>query len=87
MPGPNPRSTIFTGGMPVNYMTGEPITAGQQARLDQLRDAEELLMTIMHEAEGSNTAADSFNTRRMAIAATHLEIAMMMARKAALESP
>jgi hypothetical protein len=44
----------------------------------------------MHAAEGSNPPGEhqehTFQSRRMSIAATQLEIALMMARKAALET-
>jgi hypothetical protein len=74
-------------GVPVNYETGLPVTDRQRARLEALRDAYELLLSVMHDAEGSSTGNETFSSRRMAIAATQIELGMMMARKAALEAP
>ena len=64
-------------------------TTNQQMHMERIREACELLRLYMHEAEGSAIPGEhqehEFMGRRMAIAATHLEIAEMMARKAALE--
>jgi hypothetical protein len=74
-------------GVPVNYETGLPVTDRQRARLEALRDAYELLLSMMHDADGSSQSNETFSSRRMAIAATQIELGMMMARKAALETP
>lgn len=62
-----------------------------QQRLDSLRSAAEALREVMHFSEGSMMPGQHqdhvFTSRRMSIAATHLETALMFAEKAALESP
>jgi len=61
----------------------------QQKHVDAVREACELLRSVMHQAEGSADPGEHqehhFASRRMAIAATHLEIAEMFAVKATLE--
>lgn len=80
----SPRDT------PYNYVRMEPMTENQQHHLEQINDAAELLYNVMHMAEGTQPPGEhqehQFQTRRMSIAATHLETAVMYARKAALES-
>jgi hypothetical protein len=73
-----------------NMVTGQPVTDRQQHHLDTIEAAGEALRDAMHNAEGSTNPGQHqehvFLSRRMNIAATQLEIALMMARKAALES-
>jgi hypothetical protein len=61
----------------------------QRMHLDRIAEACELLRLYLHEAEGSMPPGEhqehEFMSRRMKIAAEHLEISEMMARKAALE--
>lgn len=80
----NPRDPV-----PVNNFTGQPLTERQQHHLEAIQSAGEALMEAMHWAEGSSPPGQHqehvFLSRRMNIANTHLEIALMMARKAALE--
>jgi hypothetical protein len=84
----NVRDQPMQFGVPVNYETGLPVTDRQRARLEALRDAYELLLSVMHDADGSSQSSnEQFSTRRMSIAATQIELGMMMARRAALESP
>lgn len=75
---------------PVNTLTGETLSTAQQLRLRKLTDAADGLYAAMHEAEGSSLPGEHqdhvFMSRRMNIAATQLEIALMMARRAALEA-
>lgn len=70
-------------------VTGQ-LSERQQHHLAALTDAGEAFYNAMHAAEGSNPPGEhqehTFQSRRMYIAATQLEIALMMARKAALES-
>jgi len=77
-------------GVPVNYETGRPLTPNQTLHLARLTDAGEALRLAMHNAEGSTEPGEhqehTFSSRRMSIAATHLETALMYARKAALEA-
>lgn len=74
---------------PINNFTGQPLSERQQHHLDALTAAGEGLYDAMHAAEGSNPPGQHqeqvFLSRRMSIAATHLETALMFARKAALE--
>lgn len=79
-----------TGPRQINYRTGKPLSDRQQHHLDQIDEVADLLYSVMHDAEGSTHPGEHqdhvFMSRRMSIAATHVEIAVMMARKAALES-
>ena len=72
-----------------NMLTGQPVSDRQQHHLDAIEAASEALAEAMHNAEGSTMPGQHqvhvFMTRRMNIAATHLETALMFARKAALE--
>lgn len=64
-------------------------TDNQKMHMDRITEACELLRAYMHDAEGSAIPGEhqehEFVSRRMKIAATHLETAEMFARKAALE--
>ena len=85
----NPRDKLASTN-PVNALTGQPMTDNQVHHLDVITAAGEGLYTAMHEAEGSNPPSapfqeHRFQSRRMSIAATHLETCLMYARKAALE--
>jgi hypothetical protein len=85
-----PRDAPIVGAVPVNYETGQPLTEAQRARIGRIADAVEALRKEMHDAEGSAMPGEHqdhvFVSRRMNIAATHLETALMYARKAALEA-
>lgn len=64
-------------------------TTHQQMHLTRIAEAAEALLQAMHDAEGSAQRGANeehvFMMRRMNIAATHIETAMMFARKAAVE--
>jgi len=81
----NPRDPL-----PVNNLTGQPLSDRQQHHLTALTAAGEVLLDAMHDAEGSIAPGQHqehvFMSRRMNIAATQLETALMFARKAALET-
>lgn len=85
-----PRDTPPQFGVPVNADTGFPLTERQLHHLDAIKAAGEGLYEAMHNAEGSTPPGEhqdhDFMSRRMKIAATHLETCLMFARKAALES-
>jgi len=85
-----PRDTPILGAVPVNYETGQPLTENQKTHLARITEAGEALRSAMHDAEGSTMPGEHqdhvFGSRRMSIAATHLETALMYARKAALEA-
>ena len=76
--------------VPVNNATGQPLSERQQHHLEALTAAGEALYEAMHWAEGSNPPGEhqehTWSSRRMSIAATQIEIGLMMARKAALET-
>lgn len=76
--------------VPVNYSTGQPLSEQQRHHLDAIEAAGEALYESMHFADGSaavdgRVAEHVFGSRRMRIAATHLETALMFARKAVVE--
>lgn len=83
-----PRDPVF-GTVPINSETGLPLTHNQVFHLDQIRQAGEMLYSVMHAAEGSTDPGEhqehTWSGRRMAHAATLVETAIMFARKAALE--
>jgi hypothetical protein len=64
-------------------------TENQTMHQARISEACELLRAYMHDAEGSAMPGEHqehvFMSRRMQVAATHLEAAEMFARKAALE--
>jgi len=64
-------------------------TTHQQMHLTRIAEAVEAVYAAMHDAEGSAQAGAHeehvFMSRRMKIAATHIETALMFARKAAVE--
>lgn len=77
--------------MSLGTLQNGPKQPTENQRMAGLRIAEacELLRSYMHAAEGSTDPGEHqehiWQTRRMSIAATQLEIAEMMAVKAALE--
>jgi hypothetical protein len=84
-----PKDAVQQYAVPINAETGRPLTEKQIARLGAITDALEPLYEAMHVADGSSPPGEhqehTWSGRRMAIAATHLETAIMYARKAALE--
>lgn len=86
----SPRDTPTQFGVPVNFETGMPLTDRQKAHLQAIAEAGDDLYAAMHEAEGSSMPGKGnqhgWSSRRMSIAATHVETALMFARKAALET-
>ena len=85
-----PRDKLTRFAVPVNYETGEEINERQQAHLEALTETAYALYDAMHFAEGSASPGEHqehvFMSRRMMIAATHLETCLMFARRAALEA-
>lgn len=82
----NPRDQQTRFGIPIDYETGTPLDDMQLMRMQKISDAADLLYAAMHDAEGSSLPgiqeAHIFQTRSMALAGTHLETAVMFARKA-----
>lgn len=76
--------------IPTNRSNQQQLSERQEHHLDAITLAGDGLYNAMHAAEGSNPPGEHqeqiFLSRRMSLAATYLEIALMMARKAALES-
>jgi hypothetical protein len=64
-------------------------TENQTMHMERISEACELLRSYMHEGEGSQMPGPvdehHWQKRRMKLAADHLEIAEMMARKGVLE--
>lgn len=85
----SPRDPV--PGVPVNSETGKPLSERQLHHLEAIKAAGAALYEAMHNAEGSSLPGQYqdhvWSSRRMSIAATHIETALMFARKAALESP
>jgi len=75
--------------VPANRANLQVLSERQERNLDAISIAGEALYEAMHWAEGSNPPGEhqehDFQSRRMKIAATHIETALMFARKAALE--
>ncbi|RWP05093.1 hypothetical protein [Mesorhizobium sp.] len=80
-----PRDQPVRFSVPVDFETGEEISPRQMHHLTALAEAADALYSAMHDAEGSTRGDYGFQSRRMSIAGTHLETALMFARKAALE--
>lgn len=76
--------------LPVNTATGLPLSDRQQHHLAAITEAGEGLYSAMHAGEGSNPPGEhqehTFQSQRMKRAADLLEIVIMLARKAALET-
>jgi hypothetical protein len=75
-------------GVPINSDTGLPLTENQEHHLAAIKAAGDILYAAMHNADGSAQAGDMedhhWSGSRMKLAADLLEMALMMARKAAL---
>lgn len=84
-----PRDQLPQYGVPVNVETGRPLTEMQVKRLAEIRDTAENLYEAMHRADGSAPPGEhqehTWSGQRMTMAAHYLELAVMLARKAALE--
>lgn len=84
-----PRDEVPQYNVPVNAETGRPLTAHQIEHLRAIKEAAQPLLEAMHRADGSAPPGEhqdhTWSGRRMSIAATHLETALMFARRAALE--
>jgi hypothetical protein len=84
-----PRETIVFGKL-VDFSSGQEVTDHHRARLATVDEAAQALYRAMHDAEGS-TSPDGprpehrFGSRKMAIANTHLETALMYVRAAIME--
>jgi hypothetical protein len=84
----NPKDAVQQYAIPVNPETGRPLTELQVKRLQLVNEAIEPLLEAMHTVDGSTHGEHEehvWSNRLMAIAYTHLETAVMFARKAAMQ--
>jgi hypothetical protein len=76
--------------VPANRANQQVLSERQEHHLDAISEAGAALYNAMHAAEGSNPPGQYeeqiFLSKRMNEAATLLELALMMAHKAALET-
>jgi hypothetical protein len=81
----NPRDPV-----PANRANQQVLSERQEHHLDAITTAGEALYAAMHAAEGSNPPGQyeehEFMAQRMKRASWLIEMALMMARKAALET-
>jgi hypothetical protein len=83
----NPRDPVPKFGLPYDYETGLLLTEAQIGRIEKIKEMHRTVLEMLHEFEGSAAGNSTFTSRSMAVAATNLEIAMMFAKKGALENP
>ncbi len=81
---PNEQMHLPGLGVPIDPRTGELLTPTAMARLARLRDAEGVLRQIFHELDGTSLGSRP-GDRRMALAFTKLEEALMWASAAVLD--
>jgi hypothetical protein len=81
-----PRDAIARFAVPADPLTGEALSDAQLNRIDRIKAAADALALIMHECEGSDPGNPSFQSRRMAVANTQIELGLLMAYRACLES-
>jgi hypothetical protein len=86
MPGfrPNEDMRLPGLGVPVDPRTGELLSNTTIARLARLKDAEGIFRQILHELDGTSVGSRP-GDRRMALAFTKLEEAIMWASAALLD--
>lgn len=80
-----PRDQKPRWGIPVNPWTGMEISEQQSLMLDRLREACHAVGDVLHEIEGTDKETYGYSTRRMQIAATHLEELHLMAMREVLD--
>jgi hypothetical protein len=81
---PNDQMSLPGIGVPVDPQTGFPIKAVIIDRLRQLKDAEKTLLATLHALDGT-TPGSRPGDRRMLMAFTKLEEAVMWAEAAILD--
>jgi len=81
---PNDQMSLPGLGIPVDPATGERLSPVVMARLARLRDAEGVTRQILHELDGT-TPGSRPGDRRMAMAFTKLDEAVMWASAAILD--
>jgi len=87
-----PRDADFSIQTPVDFMTGVTITAHHAARQQAVDAAVTALFRAMHDAEGTaapdgplSKQRHKFQTRKMAIANTHIETALLFIHAAIMD--
>jgi hypothetical protein len=87
----NPRDPLPQFNVPVDVLTGRVLTDGQRRRVIELVNAAEDFYEAMHGCEGSTAPGEhqphTWQSRRMSIAATHVETALLFAIREALANP
>jgi hypothetical protein len=81
---PNEQMHLPGLGIPVDSHTGELLAPVTMARLNRLKDAEGIVRQIFHELDGTSPGSRP-GDRRMALAFTKLEEAVMWASAAVLD--
>jgi hypothetical protein len=81
---PNEQMRLPGLGVPVDPRTGEMLSSVALARLARLKDAEGIVRQIFHELDGTSLGSRP-GDRRMALAFTKLEEALMWASAAVLD--
>jgi hypothetical protein len=81
---PNEQMRLPGLGVPVDPFTGELLAPVTLARLARLKTAEDVFRQILHELDGT-TEGSRPGDRRMALAFTKLEEAVMWASAAVLD--
>lgn len=81
---PNEQMHLPGLGVPVDPGSGELLAPVTMARLARLRDAEGVVRQIFHELDGTSPGSRP-GDRRMALAFTRLEEALMWATAAVLD--
>jgi hypothetical protein len=85
-----PRRSVGPHFALVNYDTGLEVTPNQNAHLWAIAEAAEALRDVMHAADGSTPPGEhqqhTWSGERMKQAAHYIELGVMLARKAALET-
>jgi hypothetical protein len=86
----SPRRAPIGRSVYVDYETGFEVTDAQYSRIETLLDAAEGLFKVMHDADGSVMPGERqehvWSSSRMRKAAEHLDMAMMLSKRAALEA-
>jgi hypothetical protein len=81
---PNEQMRLPGIGVPIDPRTGELLSTTTMARLARLKDAEGVVRQIFHELDGTSPGSRP-GDRRMALAFTSLEQAIMWASAAVLD--
>lgn len=81
---PNEQMRLPGIGVPIDPLTGELIQSVTLARIARLKDAEGVVRQILHELDGTSIGSRP-GDRRMRLAFTKLEEAMMWASAAVLD--